>query len=283
MQPLTSPTVTLRDGLVLPQLGFGVWQVPAPEAEAAVAGALEAGFRHIDTAAAYGNEEGVGRAVRASGLDRGEVIVVTKLRNGEQGYDTAIQACRDSIDRLGLGPIDLYLVHWAAPLFGKYVDSWRALVTLQEEGLVRSIGVSNFNPPHLDEVIAATGVTPVLNQVELHPYLQQPELRAHHDRLGIVTEAWSPLGQGNGLLDDPVLVDIAARHDATTAQVALAWQLAVGNVALTKTVSPARMAENLGAAALVLSGDDLAALAALDRAHRYGADPETVTFTQMPA
>jgi 2,5-diketo-D-gluconate reductase A len=279
----SSTSLTLVDGTTIPRIGYGVWQVPADEVGAAVIAALDAGYRHIDTAAAYGNEEGVGRAVRSSGLDRDEVFVVTKLRNDEQGYDSTIQACRDSIDRLGIGPIDMYLVHWAAPSFGRYVDTWRAFVTLRDEGLVRSIGVSNFNPPHLDDVIAATGVTPVVNQVELHPYLQQPELRADHDGRGIVTEAWSPLGQGGGLLDDPVLVEIAARHDATTAQVALAWQLAIGNVVLTKTVTPSRMAENLAAASLTLDGDDLAALASLDRGHRYGADPDLASFTQMPA
>ena len=276
------PAVTLRDGLVLPRIGYGVWQVGTDEIEAAVAEALRLGYRHIDTAAVYGNEEGVGRAIRASGLDREELIVTTKLRNGEQGYDLAIRACRDSIERLGIGPIDLYLVHWAAPPLGTYVEAWRALVALRDEGLVRSIGVSNFNPPHLDDVIAATDVIPAVNQVELHPYLQQRELRSYHEDRSIVTEAWSPLGQGGGLLDDPVLASVGAKHGATPAQVALAWQLAVGNVVLTKSVTPSRMAENLAVAGLVLDADDVAAIERLDRGTRYGADPDTASFTMMP-
>ncbi|MFT3852877.1 MAG: aldo/keto reductase [Ilumatobacteraceae bacterium] len=282
MEPLVAPTATLADGTTIPRLGFGVWQIGIDEVVPAVAAALDAGYRHVDTAAAYGNEQGVGRAVRASGLDRSEVTVVTKLRNGEQGYDAAIRACRDSIERLGLGPIDLYLIHWAAPRFGTFVETWRAFVTMRDEGLVRSIGVSNFNADHLEAIIAATGVTPVVNQVELHPYLQQPALRAFHAEHGIATEAWSPLGQGRGLLDDPTLADVAAAHGATPAQVALAWQLALGNVAIPKSVSPARIRENLEAVELTLDAEDLARITALDRAARFGADPETVTFTQMP-
>lgn len=277
------PTVTLRDGATLQQLGFGVWQIPPGEVEGALASAFAAGYRHVDTAAAYGNEEGVGAAVRASGLDRDEVFVVTKLRNGEQGYDSTIRACKDSIERLGLGPIDLYLIHWAYPGAGKYVETWKAFVTLQQEGLVTSIGVSNFNPPHLDAAIEATGVIPVINQVELHPYLQQPRLRAYHAEHGIATEAWSPLGQGKGMLDDPVIVSVAAKHGATPAQIALAWNLTVGSVVLTRTVNPGRMTENLAATQIVLDADDMAALTALDRNQRNGADPDTVGFTQLPA
>jgi 2,5-diketo-D-gluconate reductase A len=275
------PSIKLSDGTTIPQVGYGVWQVPAAEAEAAVGEALRLGYRHIDTAAAYGNEEGVGAAVRSSGLDREEIVVVTKVRNGEQGYDNTIQACEDSIDRLGVGAIDVYLIHWAAPVFGTYVDTWKALVALRDAGKVRSIGVSNFNPPHLEAIIEATGVVPVMNQVELHPYLQQPALRAEHDRLGIVTEAWSPLGQGRGLLDEPVLAEVGARVGASPAQVALAWQLALGHVVIPKSVTPSRIAENLAAVDIALSDDDLATITALDRAARYGADPDTVTFTQM--
>jgi 2,5-diketo-D-gluconate reductase A len=206
---------------------------------------------------------------------------VTKVRNGEQGYDTTIRACEDSIDRLGIGAIDVYLIHWAAPHFGTYVETWKALVALRDAGKVRSIGVSNFNPPHLEAIIEATGETPVMNQVELHPYLQQPGLRAVHDRLGITTEAWSPLGQGRGLLDEPVLAEVGSRVGATPAQVALAWQLALGHVVIPKSVTPSRIAENLASVDVSLSDDDLAAITALDRAARYGADPDTVTFTQM--
>lgn len=278
---LSIPSITLSDGALLPQVGYGVWQVPPDEAEAAVGEALRAGYRHIDTAAAYGNEQGVGAAVRGSGIDRAEITVVTKLRNGEQSYDQAIRACEDSIERLGLGPIDVYLIHWAAPTFGTYVEAWKALVALRDAGKVRSIGVSNFNPDHLAAIIDATGVVPVMNQVELHPYLQQPALRAVHDELGIVTEAWSPLGQGRGLLDEPVLAEVGARIGASPAQVALAWQLALGHVVIPKSVTPSRIAENLASVSVTLGDEDLAAITALDRAARYGADPETVAFTQM--
>lgn len=280
-ESLSIPSIKLSDGALIPQVGYGVWQVPPAEAEVAVAEALRVGYRHIDTAAAYGNEEGVGAAVRASGVDRSEITVVTKLRTGEQSYDQAIQACEDSIERLGLGPIDVYLIHWAAPVFGTYVEAWKALVALRDAGKVRSIGVSNFNPPHLDTIIEATGVAPVMNQVELHPYLQQPALRAAHEALGIVTEAWSPLGQGRGLLDEPVLAEVGARVGATPAQVALAWQLALGHVVIPKSVTPSRIGENLAAVDVTLADEDLAAITAVDRAARYGADPETVTFTQM--
>ncbi len=270
--------MTLNDGTTIPQLGFGVWQVPDEEAQVAVEEALRVGYRHIDTAAVYGNEEGVGRALKASGLDRDDVYITTKLWNADQGYDSAFTAYATSLDKLGLETVDLYLVHWAAPAFGLYRDSWKALVKLHEEGRVRAIGVSNHHEAHLNNIIADTGVTPVLNQVELHPYLQQNDLRAVHEKLGIATQAWSPLGSGKGLLDDPVLAKLAEKHSATPAQVTLAWHLAVGNVVIPKSVTPSRIAENFASTQVALDSDDLEAIAGLDRGERTGADPDTVEF-----
>ncbi len=275
------PTVTdhpLLDGTTIPQLGFGVWQVSDDEAATAVAEALRVGYRHIDTAAIYFNEEGVGRAIAESGLDASDIYLTTKVWNSDQGYDKTLDAFDQSLRRLGLDTIDLYLIHWPAPPLDTYVDTWKALIALREQGRTRSIGVSNFNQPHLERIIAETGVTPVLNQIELHPYLQQPELRAFNASHQIATEAWSPLGSGHGLLDDPVLVAIAERRGVTTAQVVLAWHLALGNVVIPKSVTPSRIAENLASVDVTLTEDDLAEIATLDRGHRYGSDPETATF-----
>ena len=270
--------MTLNDGSTIPQLGFGVWQVPDDEAQVAVEEALRVGYRHIDTAAAYRNEEGVGRALKASGLARDDVYITTKLWNADQGYDSAFTAYATSLDKLGIDTVDLYLIHWAAPAFGLYRDTWKALVKLHEEGRVRAIGVSNHHEEHLNNIIADTGVTPVLNQVEMHPYLQQNELRAVHEKLGIVTEAWSPLGSGKGLLEDPVLGEIAKKHDATPAQVTLAWHLALGNVVIPKSVTPSRIAENFESTKVNLDDDDLAAIAKLDRGERTGANPDEAAF-----
>lgn len=275
---MTIKNISLNDATTIPQLGFGVWQVPDDEAQAAVEEALRVGYRHIDTAAIYGNEEGVGRGLRASGLDRDDVYITTKLWNSDQGYDSAFTAYSTSLDKLGLETVDLYLVHWAAPAFGLYRDSWKALVKLREEGRVRAIGVSNHHESHLREIISDTGVTPVLNQIELHPYLQQETLRGVHDELGIATQAWSPLGSGQGLLDDPVLAEIAAKHGATPAQVTLAWHLALGNVVIPKSVTPSRIAENFESTKVTLDEADMSAIAGLDRGERTGADPDLVDF-----
>jgi 2,5-diketo-D-gluconate reductase A len=268
------PMIPLRDGARIPQLGFGVFLVPPPQTAEAVSLALEAGYRHIDTAAQYANETGVGQAVIASGLDRADVFITTKCGNPDHGYEEATAACHASLDRLGLGPIDLYLIHWPVPSRDRYVDTWRAFIDLQAEGLVRSIGVSNFQAAHLERIIAETGVTPAVNQIELHPRLAQPELRRVHARHGIVTEAWSPLARG-GMLDDPVVTAIAAAHDRTPAQVLIRWHVQLGNVVIPKSVTPRRIKENLDVFGFELDAEQTAALDALDRGERIGPNPDT--------
>ncbi|UEJ81214.1 aldo/keto reductase [Brachybacterium halotolerans subsp. kimchii] len=272
--------IALADGNTIPQLGYGVWQVEDEVAADVVGQALEAGYRHIDTAKAYDNEEGVGRALRASGLPREDVFVTTKLWNDDHDYDRAIAALDASLERLGLEYVDLYLIHWAKPKQGKHVEAWKALVELQRRGKARSIGVSNFPKAQLEEIIEATGVTPVIHQIELHPDFAQEELRAFGREHGILTEAWSPLGQGGELLQDPVITEIAAAHGATPAQVVIAWHLAIGNIVIPKSVTPERIVSNLAAAELELSDEDLERLAALDRgeAGRIGADPAGIEF-----
>jgi diketogulonate reductase-like aldo/keto reductase len=268
------PTLPLGAGEQIPQLGYGVFQVPPKETELAVAEALSAGYRHIDTAAAYRNEGAVGEALRSSGLARGEYFVTTKCWNDDQGYDQAKRACHASRERLELTHIDLYLIHWPVPAHDRYVDTWRAFIELQQEGLVRSIGVSNFEPEHLERVIAETGVTPAINQVELHPYFQQVGLRREHERLGIVTEAYSPLGQGLEL-EDPVIGEIAHAHGKTAAQTIIRWHLQIGNVVIPKSVTPGRIAENFDVFDFELSDEQLDAIAALDEGKRIGPDPNT--------
>ncbi|WP_193103743.1 aldo/keto reductase [Brachybacterium sp. FME24] len=273
------PHVRFHDGHEIPQLGYGVFKVDDDVAADVTAQALEAGYRHVDTAKIYGNEEGVGRAIRASGLAREDLFVTTKLWNDAQGFDDAIAACEASLERLGLDYLDLYLVHWAVPAQGTYVEAWQALIELQKRGLVRSIGVSNYPLPELEEIIAATGVVPAIHQIELHPYFQQRELRAVHAQHGIATQSWGPLGQGKSdLLDNTVITDIAAAHGATAAQVVLAWHLAHGIVTIPKSVTPSRIVENLAAVELELTADEVAAIDTLDRPDgRGGADPATKT------
>jgi 2,5-diketo-D-gluconate reductase A len=267
------PRLTLRGAIDIPQLGFGVFQVPPEDTAEVTARALEVGYRHIDTAAGYQNEAGVGEAVRASGLDRGEVFVTTKCPNDSHGYDEARAAFADSQERLGIGYVDLYLIHWPVPSRDRYVETWKAFIDLQSEGSIREIGVSNFQPAHLRRVIDETGVTPSINQVELHPYLQQRELRTEHERLGILTEAWSPLAQGE-VLDDPTITRIAADHGKTPGQVVIRWHLQLGNVVIPKSVTPERIAQNFDVFGFELSDEDMAAIEALDRGHRTGPDPD---------
>jgi len=269
------PDLALNDGSAIPQLGFGVFQVPPEQTEQVVAQALDAGYRHIDTAAAYRNEEGVGRAIAASGIARDELYVTTKLWNADQGYDEALRAFEQSRRKLGLDVVDLYLIHWPTPARDRYVDSWRALERLQSEGAVRSIGVSNFQPAHLRRLFAETGVVPAVNQIELHPLLQQAELRAFHAEHGIATEAWSPLAQG-AALGDPAIGAIAEAHGRTAAQVVLRWHLQLGNVVIPKSVTPARIAANLELFDFELSDEQMASIATLDRGERTGPDPDTM-------
>jgi diketogulonate reductase-like aldo/keto reductase len=267
-------SIKLHDGESIPQLGFGVFQVPPPQTTEVTLKALETGYRHIDTAAAYQNEAQVGAAVKASGIPREDVFITTKCFNDDHGFEEAKNAFKKSLDRLELDHLDLYLIHWPVPAHDKYVETWKAFIELQAEGLVRSIGVSNFNQPHLERIVAETGVTPVVNQIELHPYLQQAGLRREHADLGIVTEAWSPLAQGL-VLDDPVLVEIAATHDKTPGQVVLRWHIDIGNVVFPKSVTPARIEENFDVFDFHLSPDELTRIEALDRGERIGPDPDT--------
>ncbi|MBE0010790.1 MULTISPECIES: aldo/keto reductase [unclassified Arthrobacter] len=276
----TSPNLTFHDGVTIPQLGYGVWQVDDNTAEDVVGRAFKAGYRHIDTAAAYQNEAGVGRAIANSGLDRSELFITTKLWNADQGYESTLKAFDTSMEKLGLEKLDLYLIHWLQPKQGKYLDTWKALIELQKQGRVTSIGVSNFTVEALQEIIDATGVVPVINQVETHPFFNQAQLRAFHEDKGILHESWSPLGSGKGLLEDPTLVEIAAKHDATPAQVVLAWHLALGNVVIPKSVTESRIVENWNALDVTLDAGDLDAISALDKGAegRIGADPATADF-----
>ncbi|MER5475714.1 aldo/keto reductase [Streptomyces sp. NPDC002734] len=269
------PPVVLNNGVEMPQLGFGVWQIPDDEAERAVATALEAGYRSIDTAAAYGNERGTGRAVAASGLPREEVFVTTKLWNSDQGHDSTLRAFDASLKKLGLDYVDLYLIHWPLPKRGTFVETYKAFEKLHAEGLIRAIGVSNFLPEHLRELMEATSVVPAVNQIELHPRLQQAEARAVHAELGIATEAWSPLGAGKGLLEVPAIAAIARKHGRTPAQVVLRWHLQTGNIVIPKSATPSRIKENFEVFDFSLDEEDLAAVRALDEGRRTGADPAT--------
>ncbi|MGW5353319.1 aldo/keto reductase [Streptomyces sp. NPDC004031] len=268
------PDVTLNNGVTMPQLGFGVWQVPDDEAEAAVATALDAGYRSIDTAALYANEEGTGRALAASGLPREELFVTTKLWNSDQGYDSALRAFDTSLAKLKLDHVDLYLIHWPQPRRDAYTETWRALERIAAEGRARAIGVSNFQPAHLRRLVDGSPTVPAVNQIELHPQLAQSELRAVHAELGIATEAWSPLGQGKGLLESPVVARVAERHGRTPAQVVLRWHLQLGNVVIPKSVTPSRIRENIDVFDFALTPEDLTELAALDDGTRLGPDPD---------
>ncbi|WP_326702612.1 aldo/keto reductase [Streptomyces cyaneofuscatus] len=267
------PSITLNNGLEMPQLGFGVWQVPDDEAAKAVAKAIESGYRSIDTAAIYKNEKGTGRAIAASGVPRDELFVTTKLWNSEQGHDSTLRAFDASLDQLGLDYVDLYLIHWPVPAKDAYTDTYRAFEKIYADGRAKAIGVSNFLPEHLKRLLAETSVVPVLNQIELHPQLQQAEARAFHAEHGIATEAWSPLGQGKGLLEVPTVVAIAQKHGRTPAQAVLRWHLQTGNIVIPKSVTPSRIEENLDVFGFELDADDLAAFAALDEGKRLGPDP----------
>ncbi|UYG17516.1 aldo/keto reductase [Brachybacterium huguangmaarense] len=276
----TVPTITFHDGRTIPQLGYGVWQVENDVAADVVEQALRAGYRHIDTAAAYRNEEGVGRAIRASGVPREDIFITTKLWNQDQGYESALAALDASLEKLGTDYVDLYLIHWASPQRGTYLDSWKALVELQKQGKAKSIGVSNFPAEQLEEIIEATGVAPAIHQIELHPYFQQGELRAVDAKHEIVTESWSPLGQGGGELEDPVITEIAEKHGVEAGQVIIAWHLANGLVVIPKSETPSRIVSNFRSADLELSTDEVERINGLDRSPegRQGADPANPGF-----
>ncbi|MCI0140261.1 aldo/keto reductase [Arthrobacter bambusae] len=277
-QNSTVPGLVLNNSVTIPQLGFGVFQVPPAETQKAVEDALEAGYRHIDTAAAYRNEAGVGAAIKASGIAREELFITTKLRNGEQGRAAA--AFNHSRRELGLDVIDLYLIHWPVPSQGLFVDAWKALEKIHADGGARAIGVSNFLPEHLDTLLASADVVPAVNQIELHPTFQQRELAAKSRSYGIAVEAYSPLGQGADL-GSATVTELAEAHDATPAQIVLAWHLGTGNIVIPKSVHPERIRQNLAAAALQLSPEELAAISTLDDGTRLGADPAVASFSQM--
>jgi 2,5-diketo-D-gluconate reductase A len=268
------PTVALSDGVEIPQLGFGVFQVPPEDTQEAVEEALADGYRHIDTAAAYRNEAGVGAALAAVGLPRDEVFVTTKLWNSEQGHDSTLAAFDQSLERLGLDHVDLYLIHWPMPTEDRYLDTWRAFERVQDEGRARSIGVSNFRIEDLERLRIEAERLPTVNQIELHPQLQQVALRDWHAEHGVATEAWSPLAQG-ALLDDETIETVAAHHQRTPAQTILRWHLQLGNVVIPKSVTPERIRENIDIFDFELSEDDMAAIARLDSIERIGPDPAT--------
>lgn len=268
------PNVELHDGVAIPQLGFGVFQVPPDETQAAVEEALAAGYRHIDTAAAYRNEVGVGAAIAASDIPREELFVTTKLWNSDHGHDAALQACAQSLEKLGLEYVDLYLIHWPLPAADLYMDSWRGLEAIKIEGRSRSIGVSNFRVEELERLQREADQQPTINQIELHPYLQQAELRSWQVEHAIATEAWSPIAQGTAL-EDETIATVAAHHERTPAQVILRWHVQLGNVVIPKSVTPERIRENFALFDFELSEDDMAALARLDRGERIGPDPAT--------
>jgi diketogulonate reductase-like aldo/keto reductase len=273
---LQIPTIALPGEVSIPQLGIGVFQVPPEETTENVTHAIEAGYRHIDTAKAYENEAQVGQAVRASGLDRSEFFITTKVSNSDHGYDKATAAIKASLGRLEMEHVDLILIHWPVPSQDRYVETWQALIDAQQTGLARAIGVSNFQPEHLRRIIDETGVTPAVNQVELHPYLQQPGLRREHADRGIVTEAWSPLAQGL-VLDDPAIAEIAEAHGKTPGQVVLRWHIQLGNVVFPKSVTVERIRQNIDIFDFELSGEEMQAIEALDRGERTGPDPDTFT------
>ncbi|MWV49270.1 aldo/keto reductase [Rathayibacter sp. VKM Ac-2803] len=269
---MSLPLIPLNDGRAIPQIGLGVYKIGDDEAARTVATALEAGYRHVDTATLYGNERGVGEGIRASGVPREQVFVTTKVWNDDHGFDETLAAFDRSLELLGTDYVDLYLVHWPIPSRDRYVDTYRALERIRQEGRARSIGVSNFAVEHLERLLGETEVVPAINQVELHPRLPQEELRAFDAAHGIVTEAWSPLARGR-LLDEPVLGRIAAKYGVSPAQVVLRWHLQLGVVVIPKSVTPARIVENLDVLGFALDDDDLATIRALETGERTGRDP----------
>jgi 2,5-diketo-D-gluconate reductase A len=273
----TVPTIALPGDVHIPQLGFGTYQIAPEQAREATAAALAVGYRHIDTAEMYGNERGVGEAVRDSGLDRSEVFVTSKLNNGFHAHDDALTAFDRSLDDLGFEQLDLFLIHWPLPGVGDFVETWKALLQIHGTGRVRSVGVSNFNAHHLQRLFDETGIRPSVNQIEVHPYLTQDELRAFNAAHGIATQAWSPIARGK-VLDDPVITAIAGRVGRTPAQVTLRWHLQRGDIVFPKSVTRARIEENFRLFDFELSAEDVAAIGGLNRDERTGPDPDTFNY-----
>jgi 2,5-diketo-D-gluconate reductase A len=268
------PTTTLNNGVEIPQFGFGVFQIEPGETATAVRAAFDAGYRHIDTAQMYGNEEGVGQAIRESGIPRDELFVTTKLDNDRHGRDEAAAALDESLRRLGLDHVDLYLIHWPRPQQNRYVETWQGFEKLASEGRARAIGVSNFQVPHLERLAAETGTVPAVNQIELHPRFPQEELRAYHRANAIATEAWSPIGQGGDLLQEQSVTSLADKYGKTPAQIVLRWQIELGNIVFPKSVKPSRMAENIDVFDFELAPEDRATIGELATGERMGPDPD---------
>jgi 2,5-diketo-D-gluconate reductase A len=271
------PTIKLNNGVEIPQFGFGVYQIPPDETKDATLAALEVGYRHIDTAEMYGNEKQVGEAVRASGLDRSEVFVTSKLNNGFHAYDDALKAFDQTLEDLGFDYLDLFLVHWPLPGVGDYVETWQAMEKIYESGRAKAIGVSNFNPNHLRRLFDETTVVPTVNQIEVHPYLTQDDVRTFGAEHGIATEAWSPIAQGK-VLDDPTIGRIAEAHGKTPAQVTLRWHLQRGDIVFPKSVTRRRVEENIDVFDFELSDVDIADISSLNKDERVGPDPETFNY-----
>jgi 2,5-diketo-D-gluconate reductase A len=268
------PSITLNNGVEIPQFGFGVFQIDRGETAKAVRTALDAGYRHVDTAQMYGNEREVGQAIAESGIPRDEIFVTTKLNNDRHGHDDAIKALDESLDLLGLDHVDLYLIHWPRPQENRYVETWKAFEQLQSEGKTRAIGVSNFQIPHLERLAAETATAPAVNQIELHPRFPQAELRNYHREHGIATEAWSPIGQGGDLLSESTLQSLASKYGKTPAQIVLRWHVQLGNIVFPKSVTPSRITENIDVFDFELEPADMDAVDALNTGERKGPKPD---------
>jgi len=273
--------VTLNNGVKMPQLGYGVFKVPEEEVYEAVLTALKAGYRSIDTAMVYQNEAGVGRAIRDSGIPRDEIFLTTKVWNKDQGYEETLAAFEASIGKLGVDYVDLYLIHWPMPKTDRYVETWKALEKIYADKMARAIGVSNFHVPHLERLLAETDIVPAVNQIELHPYLSQQEIRDYCKAHGIIVEAWSPLMKGRDALSDPAITSVAEAHGKTPAQVILRWHLEHGIVAIPKSVTPHRIAENIDVFDFSLTSDDIARIDALNRNERTGSNPDELHKTEL--
>jgi len=268
------PGIELNNGATIPQLGFGVFQIDPSDTAETVQTAFDAGYRHIDTAQMYGNEAEVGEAIAKSGLSRDELWITTKCNNSNHGYEDSQSALDESLQKLGLDRVDLYLIHWPLPGKDLYVDTWKGFEKAQSDGKARTIGVSNFQPHHLDRLLEETDTVPAVNQIELHPHMQQAGLRSYHERHGIRTEAWSPIGQGKGLLDAPELSEIAQAHGKSAAQVVLRWHIQLGNIIFPKSVTPERVRENMAIFDFELSDEEMQRIEGMEKAERIGPDPD---------